>query len=66
MESDRNYFARRADEERAAAAQTDDADAQRTHLELAEAYDHRSTVAHPGAERARLIEEILRARPPRK
>ena len=66
MESDRNYFARRAQEERAAAEQTSDPLAQRTHLELAEAYDRRSAVAPANAARARLIEEILNVRPKRK
>ena len=66
MESDKKYFARRAEDERAAAEQTSDPLAQRTHLELAEAYDHRSAVAPPDGGRACLIEEILRARPDRK
>lgn len=66
MESDQSYFARRAEEERAAAEQTSDPLAQRTHLELAEAYDHRSAVARPDSDRASLIEEILNARPHRK
>lgn len=38
-ESDRDYFRRRAEEERAAASRTDNASVRRVHLELAERYD---------------------------
>lgn len=66
MESDRSYFARRAEQEREAAGRTSDPDTRRAHLELAEAYEHRAAAARPDADRSRQIEEILRARPDRK
>lgn len=39
IETDYEYFQRRAAEERAAAQRTDHPDARRSHLELAERYD---------------------------
>ena len=47
MESDENYFARRAREEYAAAQRSDDPYARRVHLELAERYELRSMSAPP-------------------
>jgi hypothetical protein len=42
MESDRNYFNRRAAEERSAATQAADESARKAHLEMAERYRQRA------------------------
>ena len=42
MESDRVFFARRADEERAAAAEARDKNAKQSHLQLADDYERMS------------------------
>jgi hypothetical protein len=42
MVTDKDYFARRADEERSAARQADDKRAKAVHLELAEGYEELS------------------------
>jgi hypothetical protein len=51
MENDEAYFARRAEEERAAAERSDDPYAQDVHLRMAAAYELRMASARSSAER---------------
>lgn len=52
MESDADYFSRRAAEEREAGLKAAHPNARRAHLELAEAYEHRARAIRANERRA--------------